>query len=129
MRTLSHSDNSRVDSFLAKVRIQGNWPSQTASLPPRPPMQGAGYGPPPHRHRKHGVGGGDNAVTYYRQSLYNASRPARHPATMTGHRQPEFAIGKVLVRQKVTRLMWECNRASFVDPRNCPLFFAEKRAF
>src|SRR5260370_6782180 len=57
-RTLSHSDNSRVDSFLAKVRIQGNWPSQTASLPPRPPMQGAGYGPPPHRHRKHGIGGG-----------------------------------------------------------------------
>ena len=31
-----------MDSFLAKVRIQGNWPSQTASLPPRPPMQGAG---------------------------------------------------------------------------------------
>src|SRR5439155_7943585 len=28
----------------------------------------------------------DNAVTYYRQSLYNASRPARHPATMTAHR-------------------------------------------
>ena len=24
---------------------------------------------------------GDNAVTYYRQSLYNANRPARHPAT------------------------------------------------
>src|SRR6266480_7021859 len=43
---------------LAKVRIQGNWPSQTASLPPRPPMQGAGYGPPPHCHRKHGIGGG-----------------------------------------------------------------------
>ncbi len=48
---------------------------------------------------------GDNAVTYYRQSLCNANRPARHPATMTGHRQPEFAIGKVLVRLKVTRLM------------------------
>jgi hypothetical protein len=43
---------------------------------------------------------GDNAVTYYRKSLYNANRPARHPATMTGHRQPEFAIGKVLVRAK-----------------------------
>src|SRR5439155_15314947 len=54
---------------------------------------------------------GDNAVTFYRQSLYNANRPARHPATMTGHRQLEFAIGKVLVRLKVTRLMWECNRA------------------
>src|SRR5438094_9855974 len=65
---------------------------------------------------------GDNAVTTYQQSLYNANRPARHPATMTGHRQPKFAIGKVLVRLKVTRLMWECNRASFVDPRNCPLF-------
>ena len=72
---------------------------------------------------------GDNAVTCYRQSLYNANRPARHPATMTGHRQPEFAIGKVLVRLKVTRLMWECNRACFVDPRNCPLFFVEKRPF
>ena len=46
---------------------------------------------------------GDNAVTYYRQSLYNANRPARHPATMTGYRQPEFAIGKVLIRLKVTR--------------------------
>src|SRR6266481_6019078 len=72
---------------------------------------------------------GDNAVTYYRQSLYNANRPARHPATMTGHRQPEFAIGKVLVRLKVTRLTWECNRASFVSPRNCPLFLVEKRRF
>src|SRR5438046_2685691 len=27
---------------------------------------------------------GDNAVTFYRQSLYNANRRARHPATMTG---------------------------------------------
>src|SRR6266849_4049233 len=52
-----------------------------------------------------------SAITLYRQS-----RPARHPATMTGHRQPEFAIGKVLVRLKVTRLTWKCNRASFVGP-------------
>src|SRR5437879_11961203 len=73
------------------------------------------------------LGVGDNAVTGYRQTLYKASRPARHPATMTGHRQPEFAIGKVLVRLKVTRLMWECNRASFEDSGNCPLFFVEKR--
>ena len=84
---MSHSDNSRVDSFLAKVGIQGHWPGQTASLPPRPPMQGAGYGPPPHRHRKHGIGGGRqrrnilSAITLQRQS-----RPARHPATMTAHR-------------------------------------------
>src|SRR5260370_34774942 len=68
------------------------------------------------------LGVGDTAVTYYRQSLYNANHPARPPATMTGHRQPEFAIGKVLVRLKVTRLMWECNRASFVGPRNSPTF-------
>jgi len=111
---------------LAKVRIQGNWPSQTASLPPRPPMQGAGYGPPPHRHRKHGIGGGGqrrnvlSAITLQRQ----AELPAIPPRWLhTG--QPGFAIGKVLVRLKVTRLTWECNRASFVDPRNCPLFFVE----
>src|SRR6266852_9515082 len=71
---------------------------------------------------------GDNAVTHYRQSLYNATRPTRHPATMTGHRQPEFAIGKVLVRLKVTRLTWECNRACFVGPRNCPLPICGKTA-
>src|SRR5438477_9156827 len=74
-RTLSHSDNSRVDSFLAKVRIQGNWPSQTASLPPRPPMQGADYGPPPHRHRKHGVGGGRQ-----RRNILSAITLQRQPA-------------------------------------------------
>src|SRR2546426_8366431 len=97
--------------------------------PPRP--QGGGAGPPP-RHtaiENMVLAVGDNAVTCYRKSLYNANRPARHPATMTGHRQPEFAIGKVLVRLKVTRLTWECNRASFVGPRNCPLFFVEKRPF
>src|SRR6266481_6824106 len=71
---------------------------------------------------------GDNAVTYYRQLVYNANRPARHPATMTGHRQPEFAIGKVLVRLKVTRLMWECNRASFVDPTELSTLFCGKTA-
>src|SRR6266849_9914935 len=101
LATLSHSDNSRVDSFLAKVRIQANWPSQTASLPARPPMQGAGYGPRHTAIENTVLAVEDNAVTCYRQSLYNASRPARHPATMTGHRQPEFAIGKVLVRLKV----------------------------
>src|SRR5438132_9251268 len=36
-----------------KYAFQGNWPSQTANLPPRPPMQGAGYDPPAHGHRKH----------------------------------------------------------------------------
>src|SRR5882762_4001385 len=113
--------------------MQGNWPSQTASLPPRPPMQGAGYGPPPHRHPKTCIGGGRqrrnvlSAITLQRQADLPA--PGRHPATMTGHRQPEFAIGKVLVRLKVTRLTWECNRASFVGPRNCPLLFVEKRPF
>src|SRR5438132_7869957 len=67
--------------FLAKVRIQGNWPSQTASLPPRPPMQGAGYGPPPHRHRKHGIGGGGqrrnvlSAITLQRQAELPAIPP------------------------------------------------------
>src|SRR5438093_6297614 len=82
--TLSNSDNSRVDSFLAKVRIQGNWPSQTASLPPRPPMQGAGYGPPPHRHRKHGVGGGRqlrnflSAITLQRHAATPTCPPSRH---------------------------------------------------
>ncbi len=76
----------------AKVRIQGNWLIQTASLPPRPPMQGAGYGPPatpPSKTWYWRWATGDNAVTYYPQSLYNAeppSRSARHPATMTGHR-------------------------------------------
>ena len=124
-----NSDNSRVDRFLAKVRIQGNWPSQTASLPPRPPMQGAGYGPPPYRHRKHGVGGGRQCRNILSVITLQRHRPARHPATMTGHRQPEFAIGKVLVRLKVTRLTWECNKASFVSPRNCPLFLVEKRPF
>src|SRR6266404_1254536 len=79
--TLSHTDNSRVDSFLAKVRIQGNWPNQTASLPPRPPKRGAGYGPPPHRHRKHGVGGGRQrrnvlwAITLQRQADLPAIPP------------------------------------------------------
>jgi hypothetical protein len=92
-------------------------------------MQWAGYGPRHTAIENMVLAVGDNAVTYYRQSLYNANRRARHAATMTGHRQPEFAIGKVLVRLKVTRLMWECNRASFVDPRNCPLFFVEKRPF
>jgi len=65
-------------------------------LPARPPMQGAGYGPPPHRHENMVLAVGDNAVTYYQQSLYKAKPTCPHPATMTGHRQPEFAIGKVL---------------------------------
>src|SRR5260370_32351966 len=130
LATLSHSDNSRVDSFLGKsthfkaiglARLPVCHPARQcrgpATVPATPPSKTWCWR------------WGDNAVTYYRQSLYNSNRPARHPATMTGHRQPEFAIGKVLVRLKVTRLMWECNRASFVDPPNCPLFFLEKRPF
>src|SRR5712664_712322 len=69
MATLSHSENSRVDSFLAKVRIQGNWPSQTASLPARPPMQGAGYGPRHTAIENTVLAVDDNAVTRYQQSL------------------------------------------------------------
>src|SRR5437870_5018484 len=84
--TLSHSDNSRVDSFLAKERIQGHWPGQTASSPPRPPMQGPATVPHHTAIENMVLAVGDNAVTYYRQSLYNANRPARHPATMTAHR-------------------------------------------
>jgi len=43
-------------------------------------MQGAGYGPPPHRHRKHGVGGGRqrrnilSAITLQRQPTCPPSR-------------------------------------------------------
>ena len=67
--------------FLAKVRIQGNWPSQTASLPPRPPMQGAGTVPRHTAIENMVLAVGDNAVTYYRQLLYNAKPtcpPSRH---------------------------------------------------
>src|SRR5207253_10614928 len=98
-----------------------------------PPRQCRGQARVPATSRKHGIGGGRqrrnmlSAITLQRQPTCPPS--ARHPATMTGHRQPEFAIGKVLVRLKVTQLMWECNRASFVSPRNCPLSLVEKRPF
>src|SRR5438477_9490973 len=78
-RTLSHSDNSRVDSFLAKVRIQGNWPSQTASLPPRPPMQGAGTVPRHIAIENMVLAVGDNAVTYI-SAITLQRQPACPPA-------------------------------------------------
>src|SRR5437773_11563991 len=64
-------------------------------------------------------------------SAITLQRQAGLPAILTRilyTRQPGFDIGKVLVRLKVTRLTWECNKASFVSPRNCPLFLVEKRA-
>ena len=53
--------------FLAKLRIQGNWPSQTASLPARPPMQGVGYGPRHTAIENTVLAVDDNAVTCYQQ--------------------------------------------------------------
>src|SRR6266446_4862298 len=55
--------------------------SQTASLPARPPMQGAGYGPRHTAIENTVLAVDDNAVTCYQQSLCNAKPtcpPSRH---------------------------------------------------
>ena len=72
---------------------------------------------------------GDNAVTVSAITLQRQADLPAIPATMTGHRQPEFAIGKVLVRLKVTRLNVGCNRASFSRSKELSTLFCGKTAF